>query len=521
MEPSFDLISDDEFDALLVRATRTNEADATILEKKYPARQHVRKVIDELGVDDGLIFLPGEPTRQYEDSDMGPEFRQRRYFYYLTGANFADCAVTYEIAAEKLTLWIPYVEPRQVLWYGSTPDAASAIQLYDVDEVRYTTQLPKFLHAHLTKPSPPILYILHPQQGPSVSNAISASALAASRVQVDFTSLQPAMDQARVVKTDYEVALIRRANDVSSAAHRKIAESLLGLRNEQDIEALFRAGCTARGAHSQAYAIIAGAGVNASTLHYDANNQPLKGKQLVVIDAGCEWNCYASDITRTLPISGSFTREAAAIYKLVQRMQDVCIDGIRPGVLYYKLHLRAHAVALTGLLELGILRGDPRDIAQAGTSAAFFPHGLGHHVGLETHDVSGSERLLLMTNSPRFEGSKRETVPPAALLALAREAENEAAGGRPYRGRQYLQPNMVVTVEPGIYFCREYIEGYFLNNPSHAKFIDQHVLEKYYDVGGVRIEDDILVTEDGYENLTTAPKGKELLDVINDGFEHL
>ncbi|KAI9147962.1 transcriptional activator Mut3p [Paramyrothecium foliicola] len=522
MEPTFHLVHEDEFDAILVETTTGVEKDYESLKgKKYPAREHVRKVIAELDVEDGLIFLPGEPTRLYEDSDMGPRFRQRRYFYYITGANFADCAVTYEIAAGKLTLWIPYVEPRQVLWFGSTPDAARALQLYDVDEVRYTTQLPKFLHSHLTKPSSPTLYILHPEQGPAVGNGLFGQGLAASSTRVDFTSLQPAMDRARVVKTDHEVALIRRANAVSSAAHRRVAENLLALNNEQEIEALFRAGCTVRGAHSQAYAIIAGAGVNASTLHYDANDQPLKGKQLVVIDAGCEWDCYASDITRTLPISGSFTPEAAAIHDLVQRMQDQCIAAVRPGALYYKLHLLAHAVALAGLRELGILRGDPGEIARVGTTAAFFPHGLGHHVGLECHDVTGSERLLLMTDSLRVEGGKRETVPPTALLALGREAADEEASGRPYKGRQHLKPNMIVTVEPGIYFCREYIEGYFLRNPTHAKYIDKDVLEKYYDVGGVRIEDDILVTEDGYENLTTAPKGKELLDAINGGFEHL
>ncbi|EGR48826.1 uncharacterized protein TRIREDRAFT_61765, partial [Trichoderma reesei QM6a] len=430
-----------------------------------PAKEHARKVAQKLGVQDGLIYLPGQPSQNYEDSDQPPPLRQRRYFFYLTGANFHDCFVTYEIRTDVLILWIPYVEPRQVLWFGSTPDTARAKQLYDVDEVRYSSQLPKFLESRLASTN--TLYVLHEDQAPP----------------------RPAMDRARCIKDEYEIAMIRQANDVSSAAHRKVAEMLLRLSNEREIEAVFQAVCCARGARSQAYPVIAGSGANASTLHYEDNDQPLDGKELVVVDAGCEWRCYASDITRTLPIKGRFSTKAAAVYNLVQTMQEECIRSIKPGVQFYKLHLHAAAVGTVGLLKLGILKGDVAEISKAGTISAFFPHGLGHHVGLEVHDMSAALEL----------------------------GNNQAAGSRAksMRERQLLEPNMIVTVEPGIYFCREYIEGYFLNNPTHAKFIDKDVLEGYYSVGGVRIEDDILVTEDGYENLTPAPKGEEMIRIIN------
>ncbi|OHW93352.1 metallopeptidase family m24 [Colletotrichum incanum] len=393
-------------------------------------------------------------------------------FYYLSGANFADCAVTYELASDRLILWIPYVEPRQVLWFGSTPGISECLKQFDVDDVRYTTQLNKFLYRHLAPGS--TLYVIHADQVPLHGDFFQSAA----EVRIDVTSLQPAMDQARVVKTDYEVAMIRKATAVSAAAHRRVAEKLLRLENESEIEAIFQAWCTTSGAREQSYAIIAGSGKNASTLHYDANNEPLEGRELVVFDAGCEWHCYASDITRTLPISGKFSAEAKAVYDIVARMQDECISFIRPGTLFFDLHVHASRVAQQGLLKLGVLKGNPAEVWDAGTVAAFFPHGLGHHVGLEVHDVSGRERLLLLNN--------------------------------------YLRKNMIVTVEPGIYFCREYIEGYFLSNPRHARFINKTVLERYYRVGGVRIEDDILVTDDGYENLSTgAPKGEELLRVIN------
>jgi len=515
-----DVVEVDEFDALSIEVkTGAAPIDSVVsvapIPARFPAKLHARKVAAELNASDGLVFLPGEPSRSYEDSDMGPAFRQRRYFYYLSGANFADCAVTYELASDRLILWVPYVEPRQVLWFGSTPGISECLKQFDVDDVRYTTQLNKFLYRHLTPGS--TLYVIHADQVPLHGDFLQSAA----EVRIDVTSLQPAMDQARVIKTDYEVAMIRKAAAVSALAHRRVAEKLLRLENESEIEAVYQAWCTTSGAREQAYAIIAGSGKNASTLHYDANNEPLEGREVVVFDAGCEWHCYASDITRTLPISGKFSAEARAVYDIVARMQDECISLIRPGTLFFDLHIHASRVAQQGLLKLGVLKGDPAEVWDAGTVAAFFPHGLGHHVGLEVHDVSGRERLLLLNNVMGGQGGrvgKREVVTPEMLGAMVQASALGAVGAAPppYKGRQYLRKNMIVTVEPGIYFCREYIEGYFLSNPRHARFINKTVLERYYRVGGVRIEDDILVTDSRYENLSTgAPKGDELVRVIN------
>ncbi|TWU73318.1 hypothetical protein ED733_004268 [Metarhizium rileyi] len=500
----YNLVLEEEFDAL-----GDDESTSRI---KYPAKLHARKVVRELDVDDGLIYLPGLPEIPLEDSDQPRLFRQRRYFFYITGANFEDCAATYEIKHDRLTLWIPYVEPRQVLWFGSKPSAAECKRQYDVDEVRYTTQLSKFLRSFAASPSPPTTYVLHANQAPDLGHGSQ------SHLRVDDSLLLPAMDRARVVKSAYEVAMVRRANDISSAAHRKVAERILSLKNEREIEAIIQAVCTANGTRSQAYPIIAGSGANGSTLHYGSNNSSLKGKQCVVIDAGCEWNCYASDITRTLPLSGSWAPRAAAIHAIVQRMQDECIARVRPGKMWYEIHLHAASVGLEGLLKLGILKGSREEVARAGTVAAFFPHGLGHHVGLEVHDVSGTLPLAVAKgHGAQLEFGKRAMVTPSVLADMARMSLSQGVVSIEERKRQRLQPNMIVTVEPGLYFCREYLEGYFRDDPAHAHLINWDLLEDYYDVGGVRIEDCILVTDDGNENLTAAPKGDELLDVINKG----
>ncbi|ROT42762.1 Creatinase/aminopeptidase [Sodiomyces alkalinus F11] len=493
------------------------------------AKLHARKVAAELKTGNGLVFLPGEPTRTWEYSDQALPFRQRRYFYYLSGADLADCAVTYDLATDHLTLWIPYVEPRQVLWNGRTPSLDECLEKSAVDSVRYTRELSAFLHAYIHQQDDPIIFLLDRTQAPV---ELDSDFLARSLVKLDVASLKPAMDEARVIKTDYEIDLIRKANEISSAAHRAVRDRLADFTNEREVEALFHSECALRRAKRQAYPVIAGSGDNAATLHYEANDQPLADKQFLVLDAGCEYACYASDVTRTLPLTDALSSESRTIYRLVQRMQQACIDAVRPGVLFYSLHLRAAHLALTVLHRIGILKGHPDKIWLAGTVAAFFPHGLGHHIGLETHDVSGRDRLLLSrfeleslgldrgnNNASRSAKAKRQFVSPETLVAMhsgqygiawkpdeTEETSTAAAPPPPYSGRQKLGPGMVVTVEPGIYFCREYIEGYFLRSDRHKHYIDVEQLERYYHVGGVRIEDDILVTETGYENLTSAPK---------------
>jgi len=365
--------------------------------------------------------------------------------------------VTYEIASERLILWIPYTDPRKVLWYGSTPDIAECEEKLDVDDVRYTSGLTAFLRRYFDVHTTSPVFVLNGNQTPKFDGAPGRG-----NVRYDATRLQPAMDAARVIKTEFEVALIRRANAVSSAAHRAVMERLRRLTNEREIEAVFKGVCIARGAKHQSYPVIAGSGINASTLHYEDNDQPLEGRQLVVLDAGCEWRCYASDVTRTLPLGrgkGMPTPEAAAIYALVERMQEECIARVRPGIPFRSLHLHACAVAVAGLLRLGILRGAPAEaILARGTVAAFFPHGLGHHVGLEVHDVTGDERLLMRGAAATgfacrgVGGSgvvgKREWVSPEMVVAMCRDAATVRTTSDDVAQR--LAKNMIVTIEPGM-----------------------------------------------------------------------
>ena len=219
-------------------------------------------------------------------------------------------------------------------------------------------------------------------------------------------------------------------------------------------------------------------------------------KRVVLIDAAAEWEGYCADVTRTMPLHPEgFDKESAQIYVIVEQMQRACFALLKSGVKWEEVHELAHEIAVEGLLSIGIFKkdalgngeGDVKgEIMRQRTSVAFFPHGLGHYLGMDCHDTGGNANYE--DEDPMFRYLRvRGTVPEGA----------------------------VVTVEPGVYFCRFIVEPY-LRDEKHGRFIDEEVLERYWDVGGVRIEDDVVITRHGYENLTTAPKGiEEMMKVIH------
>jgi Xaa-Pro dipeptidase len=310
----------------------------------------------------------------------------------------------------------------------------------------------------------------------------------------DLTMLRNAIEVSRVTKSPYEVALIAHANRVTAAAHlAAMRAAARGATSERELDAVFAKECTVRGCREQAYHSIVAGGTAAATLHYVRNDAPLEGKLLVLLDAGAELRCYAADVTRTFPLPPAghaggpvkFAPTARAVYEIVLRMQDECLAMLREGVVWDDVHLHAHRVAVEGLLALGVLRGGTVDeILAARTSVAFFPHGLGHYLGMDTHDTGGNPNYKDADHMFRY-----------------------------LRVRGKLPAGCVITVEPGVYFCRFIIEPY-LKDPEHSKYIDEAVLDKYWDVGGVRIEDDVLVTAEGHENLTTVPKTVEEIERI-------
>lgn len=442
-----------------------------VLKGKYPARAHAKKVaewiIEKGGDKTGTIYLEAQKAKLLEDNDSEAPFRQRRFFFYLSGCLLSDSYLTYDISSDKLTLFIPPIEPDEVIWSGLPMSVEEAKEKYDVDDVKTTDQVNSHLASTETSSQSTIYAI--PEQ-------VSDDTTFLSYKTKNFDLLKVAIETCRVTKSDYEIALIRKANAISTTAHVNVMKAASKAKNEAELEAIFLKSCIERQAKHQAYHSIVAAGENGATLHYVKNDSDISNQNLMLLDAGCEVDCYASDITRTFPLSGDFTEESLAIYKIVLDMQHQCIDALKAGVFWDSIHELAHKIAIDGLLKLGLLKGSPEEILKARTSVAFFPHGLGHYLGMDTHDTGGNANYKDKDTMFRY-----------------------------LRVRGNLPARSIITVEPGIYFCRFIIEPY-LKDEQQAKFIDEKVLEKYWSVGGVRIEDNILITDDGYENLTPTPK---------------
>lgn len=448
-----------------------------VLKGKYPAKAHAKKVAEWIvsngGDEKGTIYLEAQKNKLLEDNDSEAPFRQRRFFFYLSGCLLPDSYLTYDIGSDTLTLFIPPIQPDEVMWSGLPMTIQEAKAKYDVDAVKTTEEVNSHLASEQTSAQSTIFAI--PEQ---VSDDITFL----SYKSTDFDLLKLAIETCRVTKCDYEIALIRKANIISTAAHINVMKAAAKAKNEAELEAIYIKSCIERQAKEQAYHSIVASGENAATLHYVKNDSSISDQNLLLLDAGCEIDCYASDITRTFPLSGDFTKESLSIYNIVLDMQKQCIAALKAGVVWDTIHELAHKIAIDGLLKLGILKGSPGEILKARTSVAFFPHGLGHYLGMDTHDTGGNANYQDADSMFRY-----------------------------LRVRGALPARSVITVEPGIYFCRFIIEPY-LASETHSKFIDVGVLERYWSVGGVRIEDDVLVVDGGYENLTPTPK--EVDDIV-------
>ncbi|KAH8898276.1 putative Xaa-Pro aminopeptidase [Thozetella sp. PMI_491] len=450
-----------------------------VLKGKYPAKAHAKRVADyireKIPGASGVLYLESRSTKLLEDNDEAEPFRQRRFFYYLTGAPLADSQLTYDIDSSKLTLFVPPIDPEHVMWAGLPPTPEELLAKYDIDEVKYATELNASL-AHVSSGKKTTVF--------AIAEQVSDHVTFLEFENKDFTVLKKAIEDTRVVKDEYEIAMMAKANEVSSAAHYKVLEKVKHVANERELEAVFLGHCIANGAREQAYHSIVASGRAAATLHYTPNNAPMGGKLNLLLDAGSEWNCYASDITRTFPINGKFTPESRAIYDIVLKMQLDCIAMLKEGVKWDDVHVLAHKIAIDGLLELGVLQGDKDEIFTKRTSNAFFPHGLGHYLGMDTHDTGGNANYS--DPDPMF---------------------------RYLRVRGTLPAGSVITVEPGVYFS-EFLIAPYLKDPEHSKYINKEILDKYWDVGGVRIEDNLVITKDGSDNLTTAVKDPVELEKI-------
>ncbi|KIJ19422.1 hypothetical protein PAXINDRAFT_108819 [Paxillus involutus ATCC 200175] len=580
---------------------------AADLTDKYPAKNHVARtfktLIESLSAGEKAkrhaVLLAGGTTPYRNDTDRELSFRQESNFFYLTGCSvpgsyflaFYDPISprsswpAYERSQGlegtlKTTLYIFEPTIVDLLWSPAPPTLEEAREIYAVDEVDHP---PKLETALSQLPQGTTIHIL-PETGqfPNVPSRATDGLKEALQVAGTKTSdyLLSALHKTRLIKDAHEIAMIRKANDISSRAHEvvmrvlgmavagQIKKSSRGvalpgewlIEKEAEAEAIFVASCRREGAAQQAYLPIVAASTRASTLHYCCNDREFawgpvspgdvantgslahahvhedecaEGEkellpQVLLIDAGCEWDCYSSDITRTMPVGkgGKFTKEAKEVYELVLKMQSESFKLAAPGVHWDDIHLLCHRILVEGFLDLGIFKdpdattggvngqADPatatktlksrdvltQEILCTGLSAPFFPHGVGHSMGMDVHDVPSASK------------------PDGSGKYFVDGVENAGVGDGGHKSlytnlrlRLELVAGMVVTIEPGVYFHPVILA---FNNVHSSPYVNTEVLARYEGMGGVRIEDDVLITATGCENLTTVQSGVDWIERV-------
>jgi Xaa-Pro aminopeptidase len=410
-----------------------------------------------------LAILPAarEVTR---NRDVHYPFRQSSDFSYLTGFPEPDAwlVIAPKRKEGEFVLFCRPRDPEREQWDGARLGVEGAVDQFGADEAHpldeLDTLMPTLIDGRQRLYYPIGTEAALDTQVMGWVRQVRAKARAGAVAPDTFVTIESVLHEQRLRKSPAEIAVMRRAARISAQAHSHLMRLCRPGLNESRLEAEFQHQCALAGARHLAYPSIVAGGAHACVLHYIENAAPLRDGDLVLIDAGCELDGYASDITRTFPVNGRFSPAQRTLYELVLRAQRAAIERARPGRHWNEPHEAAVKVLTKGLVELGILNGRVKQLIEDEAHKPYYMHRTGHWLGMDVHDVGAYKR----------DGDWRE-----------------------------LEPGMVLTVEPGLYL-------------SH----DESVPEPYRGIG-VRIEDDVLITERDPEILSAGvPKDPEAIETL-------
>lgn len=436
-----------------------------------------------------IIFLQGGRSQERYDTDHEPIFRQESYFLYLTGVKEPDVMVAIDVSSGRTILFIPRLPADYATIMGriKTPDEWR--ELYLVDQVKYVDEAIITLEAMLHHRSHILVMQGRNSDSGNIYDPPSVILDHFPESKVDLITLFPLLAECRVIKSSAELNLLRHVTEVTSMAHAYTMQHMKPGMMEYQGESLFRHYCYFNyGCRLVGYTPICGCGPNAAVLHYghagEPNSRQILGGDMCLFDMGAEYFGYGSDVTCSFPISGVFAcHELRAIYNAVLNAQVAVYDMIRPGVSWVDCHKQAEACILEGLASIGVVvQGDRAisDLVEMRLGAVFMPHGLGHLIGIDTHDVGG----YLDGHPPRSN-----------LRGLAK-----------LRTSRILEPNMTLTVEPGCYFIDHLLDEALQEDSTLRFYLNEEKLNSLRGRGGVRLEDVVVVTEDGCKNFTLCPR---------------
>ncbi|XP_057968575.1 uncharacterized protein LOC131158040 [Malania oleifera] len=431
----------------------------------------------------GFVLLQGGEEETRYCTDHVDVFRQESYFAYLFGVREPGFYGAIDIATGDSILFAPRLPAEYAVWLGEIKPLSYFEERYRVSMVFYTDEIVRVLHKQYQGSGEPLLFLLHGLNTDSKKFSKPAEFEGMEKFERDMDNLHPILAECRVLKSDLELALIQYANDISSEAHVEVMRKTRVGMNEYQLESIFLhhtyfyGGC-----RHCSYTCICATGENSSVLHYGhaaaPNDRTLKDGDMALLDMGAEYHFYASDITCSFPVNGKFTSDQLLIYGAVLEAHNAVISTMKPGVSWVDMHKLAEKIILDSLKEGCILVGDVNDMMNKRLGAVFMPHGLGHFLGIDTHDPGGYSKEMERPKEP-------------GLNALRTVKE--------------LQDGMVITVEPGCYFIDALLIP-ALESLSTSKFFNREVIGRFKDFGGVRIESDVHVTSDGCTNMTKCPR---------------
>ncbi len=447
------------------------------------------RLIRRLG--EGLVVLGGHRRQPLNlPMNLSPP-RQSSHILYLTGLEETESAMLLRLDNGRLELFGPEEDPEDEIWHGPRPSFAEIGERLGADATYPLRELEARIAFH--RDAGPIHTL--PSADPTWSTTMASFGVdvpAFGTLPRDADSpLADAMVALRSIHGPEEVEEIRKAADITAAAFEAaMGATRVGVREAQ-LRALVEGVYRAAGVRPSFDPIVT---IRGEVLHCEANPYRLASNDMLLVDSGAESpESYAADVTRTWPARGRFDGRQRAVYEIVLEAEQQCIDRVRAGTEYLDIHLHAARVIAQGLKELGLLRGAVDDIVDNDAHALFFPHGVGHLLGLDVHDIED-----LGDRAGYAPGRRRSSRFGLAALRLNRK----------------LEPGMAVTIEPGIYF----IPGLLQNGAyrdKHKEWVDFDRAETYLGFGGVRIEDDVLVTEGDPEVLTEAiPKQPDELEGV-------
>jgi Xaa-Pro aminopeptidase len=430
-------------------------------------RQRREQLLGKIGK--GTAIFRSAPMAVMHN-DVEYVYRQDSDFFYLTGFNEPEAIAIFapHHPEHRFILFVQPKDPAQETWTGYRCGVDGAKEIYGADEAYAIAEIGEKLPQYIEKADRLYYHLgrdrhfndfilnqwqrliaLYPKQGTG---------------PIALEDTNHLLHPMRLLKSPAEIEMMRKATAISAAAHNRAREFTKPGRYEYEVQAEIEHTFRLHGAIGPAYPSIVASGANACILHYIENNRQMQDKELLLIDAGCAYDYYNGDITRTFPVNGKFTPEQKTIYEIVLEAQQQAIAKVQPGNPYHEFHDTAVSVLVDGLMDLGLLIGDKEEIIKEEKYKSFYMHRTGHWLGLDVHDVGQYKH-------------------------------NEETW-------QTLQPGQIVTVEPGIYIAPDL-------KPAEGQ---PEVPEKWRGIG-IRIEDDVLVTAKGHEILTAdVPKSVEAME---------